>query len=175
MRTRVVNKDSDVESYPLVLQNVIQQLDTIIKEQYGGVAFVKLQDMSPKDSTLIPDRVTALYDELQKTLPPYSNRNLQSYVLARQRALCVHSASEALSLIATSERIETEMMIHLDMGEVPEQVSFLIRAWEKDFDPAYEYRGFIGPSGDLTGLSQMATHDVLLHYPQAAEHRDQSL
>ena len=117
-----------------------------------------------------------LYQErLKETQQLSSNSHLQAYVWAKCHSLRVESADEALTLLTNSERVATELEMKLEQttatSSSPSDLSIVLREFWDNFDPAYEFRGFVC-NDRLAALSQMATMDVTLHYPQLIEERD---
>lgn len=76
----------------------------------------------------------------------------------------VSSAQEVIDILTHSERACSELELKLELQDPPQPVSIILREWI-EFDPATEFRGFVSRD-KLTGLSPMATMDVVLHYPQ---------
>ena len=74
------------------------------------------------------------------------------------------SGEELIELFLNSERTTSELEMRLELQLEPLEVAFYLREWI-EFDPAYEFRAFVS-NHKLTGLTQMATMDVMLHYPQ---------
>ena len=155
---------------------VAARLDAIISGPFGGAAFVKLGDCAPKDVSP-PD---TLEDEwrarLAATSAPRraSNAGLAAFVWARSRTLRVTSGATALALLTKSERtqdeLERRMFARMEGGAVA-PLCVTVRAWQDGVDPAYEFRCWVARD-ELVAASDMASHELLLHYPGVLARRD---
>jgi hypothetical protein len=164
------------EAAAATVAGVAARLDAIIAS-FGGAAFVKLGDCAPKD---VPPPAT-LEDEwrgrLEATSAPCraSNAGLAAYVWARSRALRVNSGAAAVALLTASERTEDEltrrMYARMEGGPVG-PLFITVRAWEDGVDPAYEFRCWVA-NNELVAASDMATHELVLHYPGVLARRDE--
>mmetsp|Transcript_80088 Transcript_80088/g.248547 ORF Transcript_80088/g.248547 Transcript_80088/m.248547 type:complete len:353 (+) Transcript_80088:49-1107(+) len=159
------------------VDGVAARLDAIITRGFSGAAFVKLGDFAPKD---VPPPAT-LENEwrarlaAQSTPHRASNAGLAAYVWARSRALRVTSGAAALELLSKSERtqdeLERRMFARLE-GGVVKPLCVTLRAWEDDVDPAYEFRCWV-VNDDLVAASDMASHELVLHYPAVLARREE--
>jgi hypothetical protein len=104
-----------------------------------------------------------------------SNAGLAAYVWARSRALRVASGAAAVALLTASERtadeLERRMIARLEGGEVG-PLRLTVRAWEDGADPALELRCWVARD-ELVAASDMASHELLLHYPAVLARRDE--
>ena len=157
------------------IAGVAARLDVHI-QSFGGAAFVKLGDRAPKD---VPPPAN-LQDEWRQRLaaasePRASNAGLAAFVWARSRSLRVTSGAEAVALLTKSERSSDEFEQHMvagAMGGAVPPLSVTVRAWEDAVDPAYEFRCFV-VRDKLVAASDMASHELLLHYPAVIARREE--
>ena len=140
------------------LTTIQNSLDDVIK-QFNGRAFVKLEDLSPKDQLTvdfsnIPEKPK---DNLE------TNYYLKKLLYLKGRSMLVTNGEEALKLLIKSERCMIDELVdrkHYNSSEEskPSPAVILIREWS-DINPEMELRGFV-INGKLLGLSQMATMGV---------------
>eukprot|EP01087_Luapelamoeba_hula_P019076 TRINITY_DN6271_c0_g1_i1.p1 TRINITY_DN6271_c0_g1~~TRINITY_DN6271_c0_g1_i1.p1 ORF type:complete len:1416 (-),score=246.75 TRINITY_DN6271_c0_g1_i1:142-4389(-) len=179
------------------LTQVLDLLNEAIRNEFTGEhisLFVKLTDRSPKDATNLDEKQRRLYHtRLQQhyttptssqcqdssTTPPtpqehymYSNSCLQAYVWAKCHALRIESAQEAIDLLIHSERVAAELEMKLETSTSQPECGLLLREFCTNFDPAMEFRAFVHNDA-LVAMSQMASMDVILHYPQVVARRQE--
>eukprot|EP01060_Flectonema_neradi_P006861 TRINITY_DN1471_c3_g1_i2.p1 TRINITY_DN1471_c3_g1~~TRINITY_DN1471_c3_g1_i2.p1 ORF type:complete len:1285 (+),score=229.39 TRINITY_DN1471_c3_g1_i2:229-4083(+) len=143
-----------------LLRGIEQKLDPIIRK-FNGRAFVKMEDLSPKDQahvdlSMIPSRPIGNTE---------SNYHLKMILQKKAASLSVASGMEALELLTSSKRCMLDEMIGRkgyhgegEGEECPAPVSILVREWAA-INPEMELRGFV-IDGNLQGLSQMATMGI---------------
>eukprot|EP01122_Echinamoeba_exundans_P011700 TRINITY_DN4747_c0_g1_i1.p1 TRINITY_DN4747_c0_g1~~TRINITY_DN4747_c0_g1_i1.p1 ORF type:complete len:350 (+),score=53.81 TRINITY_DN4747_c0_g1_i1:6-1055(+) len=150
---------------------VLDHLGQILSEEvqkFGGSCFVKLNTRSPKDFGYsdLNVRGKALFDEfLEKIKKDHPGKTLESLELANEvvcafvrtqnLSLEARSGVEALHFLTHSERINVDLNRAISLSRTVKQFpsSILIRRFERDLDPAYEFRCFVY-KGRLTAISQ---------------------
>lgn len=114
----IANWLDGARSAPLVLENFLEKeekkslssleskIDNLIN-QLGGKAFIRLSTRSPKDAALRTKKMRKIIKEIIEnendkenlSEEEKNNRNLMAFTIACQRALCMESGREAVSLL----------------------------------------------------------------------------
>jgi hypothetical protein len=150
------------------LMNKIDEAIARIKEQqeanyqkFTGI-FIKLSVRSPKDSAMLMDsyRDHLRHHIQNSSIPPDSPYALGDDVAAIRYAnwqsTCCYTSEEALLLLVRSDRVHLDVQHHELFCEGDKTNSFHLElhvsAFFHDFDPAYEFRGFVS-NGQRTALT----------------------
>ena len=157
------------------------KLETEI-QRFGSAAVVKLGDMSPKDSAVLEGRLEAMYRQFLPSIPGMvSNRKLQAYCKAKCYSQRVNTGLEAVEMLEQSDRCRFEAERHsmeaaalpIEQADADHFLPFTVREWSEEMDPALEFRCWVTLAATgtklvpkVTGISQMASMDIALHYRQ---------
>eukprot|EP00746_Dinoflagellata_sp_MGD_P100615 gnl/MRDRNA2_/MRDRNA2_40950_c0_seq1.p1 gnl/MRDRNA2_/MRDRNA2_40950_c0~~gnl/MRDRNA2_/MRDRNA2_40950_c0_seq1.p1 ORF type:complete len:442 (-),score=80.29 gnl/MRDRNA2_/MRDRNA2_40950_c0_seq1:156-1481(-) len=134
------------------LSSLSCRLETVICEQHGKAAFVKLTTRSPKDSYYaICEARRALQAKklsLDCNQGNVDNHNQLWVAFAESLRLqqCVTSGETALLLLATSHRVHEDLTTDLfdnPRGKQSDQIQLSVRTFDVAVAPHTEFRGFV--------------------------------
>jgi len=135
------------------LSQVISKVDSVIKNDFNGKAFVKLSTRSPKDA--ITEKLNSkmekcLIEELSKS-DKTENGDAVAFVKSARRSFIVKSGFEALDMLRNSSRIREDLMKTLEFPDHL-KINLIVREWIQ-MEPEYEFRAFVY-NHQLNALSQ---------------------
>eukprot|EP00475_Leptophrys_vorax_P004825 TRINITY_DN12888_c0_g1_i1.p1 TRINITY_DN12888_c0_g1~~TRINITY_DN12888_c0_g1_i1.p1 ORF type:complete len:436 (-),score=127.95 TRINITY_DN12888_c0_g1_i1:1064-2371(-) len=175
-----------------ILLNLAAKIDKCIDELYCNgheddgkhsekPAFVRLSTRSPKDSALtskkIKDELRYHLQEVMSrddwkdlTLEEKENLDLECFTKCQSFALKIENGTEALNLLGNSQRVFKDLqMCMLTQGTENLDIQMIVRKWQA-INPTWEFRAFVGPSGELTGCAQYYKKCFV---PEIARHKDE--
>lgn len=141
---------------------IAKRVDAALANLGWSQAFVKLSTRAPKDSPQILDRAKVAFEQQGGTSLPANDRCILFSTLVQEN-FCMHNGSEAVALLATSERIREDCAWALAAPSFEELcVQIVLRRWDGAIPPASEFRG-IAWKGQMHAISQ---YYHPLHFPE---------
>ena len=144
------------------LHELAEAIDQLMDEmKWEDGAFIRLSTRSPKDSAL---ESMKMYRMLKKRLEVLKEENPETTLAHQQivnafyecstKSLCIENGIEAVELLARSRRTYVDLnMAMLKQGEEDLEMGIVIRRWQPDIDPLWEFRMFL-KKREPTGLTQ---------------------
>jgi D123 len=163
-----------------LLQNLERRVDVALSESFGS-AMMKLASRSPKDAVyegchertrrLVQRALDSLlWSERELLVAPDSlvGKQVAAFMSGANRALCVHSGREALTLLLSSLRIRADLTSFVRDDDAEQGIDLALREWV-DIALEEEFRAFVS-DGRLTAVSQ---YFHFLHFDELVRRRDQ--
>ena len=156
-----------IRSLETRLQPAISSLTS--KERPG--CFIKLSSRSPKDAVIQQrEKITAAFRTAlsRQDQPETDNARIIALLSAGAQLLCCETATDAVKLLTTSERVYQDCLLALDQ---PTRfvMNMCVRAWIP-INPRDEFRCFCAPgSGRMTAISQ---YNYLAFWPELVAHAE---
>lgn len=155
----------------VALREAAVRVDEVIK-QFPQGAFVRMNTRSPKDGALGRGLVLQLVKEAIEASPQEDPHSLACavadgiiYWSCTSRACRVRSGEEAIELLSSSNRVQTDLSLgFLTHGQ---SLPVVIREWE-DIHPEYEFRVFV-VRNQVTAITQ---YHAALYVPEMVENKE---
>jgi len=152
----MLHKEKNSKEQAQIMLSLEEKINKILKDNKIKNFFVRLTMRSPKDG--ISYNNTKLNEGLEKLdkITNYTDKLKFIFRIQEQDLKC-SSASDALNLTVTSERIFTDLYRYLEMqtniGEILYEQNLIIREWVCGLSSEKEFRCFVYKN-KLTAISQ---------------------
>ncbi|KAH3765875.1 Ras subfamily protein [Pelomyxa schiedti] len=171
------NRHNVTEAEQAIIDSLQERLELLMKTEYPGGAFMKLNTRSPKDVPLDQDLdcsdLAKSLVELLNAIPP-EKRNNNSETIAFVKATgdwmkCPNS-SKVIQLLVESTRVREDLSKCMDFPPALFEASITLREWipHVPHNPHMEFRGFVYKK-NLNALTQYLS---FLFFPELVEQKE---